>query len=90
MSDSIPTFQYHSNRYHAAAACEHCEGIIRHENWCITRDPIVFYAYQAVADPTRLTIGDTLILHSLGVIWERNKGQVHCQGHGSMGSSTAV
>ena len=27
---------YHSNRYNAQAACEHCEGIIRHERWCQT------------------------------------------------------
>lgn len=86
MSESIPTFQYYSNRYHAAAACEHCEGIIRHENWCITRDPIVYYAYQIVADPTQLTIGDALILHTLGVTWERNKSQVGCRGNCSAGS----
>ena len=75
MSEGIPTFQYHSNRYHAQAACQHCEGIIRHERWCITRDPIVFYAYQVVADPNTLSLGDTLILHSLGVKWVENAGK---------------
>ena len=68
---------YHSNRYNAQAACEHCEGIIRHEPWCITIDPAVFYAYQIVADPSKLTRGDALILHSLGVIW----GGKACQGN---------
>jgi hypothetical protein len=62
--------QLHSIRY---SACEHCGGIIRHETWCIARDPVVYYAYQIVADPTMLTIGDALILHSLGVRWEANE-----------------
>jgi hypothetical protein len=75
MADGVPAFQYHSNRYHAAAACEHCERIIRHEPWCITRDATVYYAYQIVADPSKLTRGDALILHSLGVVWEGK-----CQG----------
>jgi hypothetical protein len=41
MSDKSPTSKFHSNRYHALAACEHCAGVIRHEPWCITRDPMV-------------------------------------------------
>ena len=79
MSDSIPAFQYHSNRYNARAACEHCEGVIRHEKWCITLDPIVYYAYQVVADPSQLTMGDTLILHSLGVISEGKTCRGNCE-----------
>jgi|HubBroStandDraft_4_1064222.scaffolds.fasta_scaffold16227_3 hypothetical protein len=67
---------FHSNRYHAKAACEHCEGIIRHEPWCITLHPLVFYATQIVSDPSKLTVGDAIILHSLGVIW----GAKACQG----------
>ena len=69
MSDNSPVTWFHSNRYHAQAACEHCEGIIRHEPWCITLDPIVRYAYQIVLDPCQLTMSDALILHSLGVMW---------------------
>jgi hypothetical protein len=42
---------YHSNRYTADSACEHCGGVIRHQNWCITRDPLVFYAYEVVCIP---------------------------------------
>ncbi|MGA2356609.1 MAG: hypothetical protein ABSG02_19115 [Terriglobales bacterium] len=76
MSDETPATVYHSNRYSAEAACEHCEGIIRHEPWCITRDPIVYYAYQIVMDPSKLTVGDALILHSLGATW----GEKVCQG----------
>jgi hypothetical protein len=70
---------YHSNRYHADAACEHCQGIIRHERWCISFDAEVHYAYEIVADPTRLTFGDILILHSLGVIWGENSCRDNCQ-----------
>jgi hypothetical protein len=62
--------QYHSNRFHAQAACVHCEGIIRHELWCITLDRAVYYAYEIVADPGKITVSDSLILHSLGVTWQ--------------------
>ncbi len=75
MSDNIPTI-FHSNRYNAQAACPHCDGIIRHEPWCITLHPLVYYAFQIVADPSKLTVADALILHSLGVIW----GGKTCQG----------
>jgi hypothetical protein len=60
---------YHSNRFHAQAACTHCEGIIRHESWCITLDRAVYYAYEIVVDPGKITAADSLILHSLGVTW---------------------
>lgn len=83
MPDTNQTTRYHSNRYHAQAACEHCEGIIRHESWCITRDPEVYYAYQIVADPATLTPGDALILHSLGVIWGAKACQGNCQTNAS-------
>ncbi len=75
MSDGIPSFQYHCNRYNAQAACEHCQGVIRHERWCITRDQLVYYAYQIVTDSSKVTIGDSLMLHSLGVIW----GKMPCE-----------
>lgn len=78
MSEFTPSTTYHSNRYCADAACEHCEGIIRHEPWCITLDPTVYYAYQIVADPTKLTPADALILHSLGVIWGPNPCRRKC------------
>ena len=79
MSDTTETTRYHSNRYNAQAACEHCEGIIRHEPWCITLDPLVYYAYQIVADPSKLTAGDALILHSLGVTWAGKACQGNCK-----------
>ena len=90
MSDSIPIFQFHGNRYNAAAACEHCQGIIRHQPWCITQDAMVYYAYQIVADPTKLTIGDALILHSLGVVWGGKTGQGNCRTSTPMQSAAQV
>ena len=59
----------HSNRYSAASACRHCEGIIRHEAWCLTQNTNVHYAYQLLADSAHLSVGDCLILHALGAAW---------------------
>ena len=69
MSKSATLWQ-HSNKYSADAACEHCEGIVRHEPWCITQSSVVLYAYEAVLDADKLTEGDRIILHALGVKWE--------------------
>lgn len=63
---------YHSNRYCASSACEHCGGVVRHERWCITVDPAVQYAYEVVLDPEKLTLVDRLTLHALGVAWAKN------------------
>jgi len=60
---------YVSNRYNAEAACKHCGRVIRHEPWCIMIDPLVRYAYEILVDPSKLTLTDALILHSLGVTW---------------------
>lgn len=78
MSDNIETL-FHRNRYTAQSACEHCQGIIRHESWCITVDRMVYYAYEIVADPSKLTVGDAIILHSLGVAWGTNKCRDKCK-----------
>lgn len=78
MPDSNQAPSFHRNRYSADSACEHCEGIIRHEPWCISIDPAVYYAYQIVADPSKLTPGDALILHSLGASWAANPCQGNC------------
>jgi hypothetical protein len=53
----------------AGSACGHCDEIICHKPWCITQNPSVQYAYQAVTNPTQLSAGDHLILHALGVAW---------------------
>lgn len=67
MKDS--TRSYNFNRYALQTACGHCGAVTRHERWCITRDPFVFYAYDVVVHPEKLSTADTLILHSLGVRW---------------------
>lgn len=60
---------FHSNKYSADSACEHCEGIIRHESWCITTNPRVFYAYDVIVHPESMTQQDRIILHALTVLW---------------------
>ena len=70
MSSTSEPKLYHSNRYAADSACEHCGGIIRHQTWCITRNPAVFQAYACVLDENQLTEQDRLILHALGVAWK--------------------
>jgi len=59
----------HSNQYSADSACGHCDGVIRHEHWCLTQNPSVQYAYRVVSDPSTLSPGDHLILHALGAAW---------------------
>jgi hypothetical protein len=60
---------HYSNQYNAESACEYCDGVVRHESWCVTESANVHYAFQAVLDPNQLTVGDHLILHALGVAW---------------------
>lgn len=60
---------FHSNRCAEEATCEFCGGLIRHEAWCIIRNPQVMAAWEAVADPSKLDLHDHLILHALGVSW---------------------
>ena len=69
MAHSSSITWHHTNRYNAEAMCEHCGKMLQHEDWCITCNPVVQYAYQVILEPGKLTIGDTLILHSLGVTW---------------------
>ena len=78
-NNSSATAIFHSNRYNAQAACEHCGGVIRHERWCITRDPVVYYAYQVVLEPGKLSMGDALILHALGVSWDAKPCAGKCE-----------
>lgn len=58
----------------AQGACDHCHGILRHEDWCVTLDPQVSYARQIVNEASKLTFADSLILHSLGVTWADAQG----------------
>jgi hypothetical protein len=70
---------YHTNKYAADAACEHCGGVVRHREWCITCNSAVAYAYQAVLDAATLTIEDQLILHALGVAWKQDLSLESCE-----------
>ncbi|MGA7765540.1 MAG: hypothetical protein WCA27_04895 [Candidatus Sulfotelmatobacter sp.] len=62
-------FASNSKQCRAQSACALCEGIFAHESWCASRDPGASYAYQIIVDASRITPGDSLILHSLGVAW---------------------
>ena len=73
MSPKKPVW-YHSNRYHAESSCQHCEGMVHHEHWCLTLNPVVHYACEIVMFPDKLVIGDAIILHSLGVRWSHLDG----------------
>ena len=63
----------HSNKYSADSACGHCDGVLRHESWCITQNASVQYAYQVISDPSHLSLVDHLILHALGAAWTTKK-----------------
>ena len=69
----------YSNRYSADKACEHCEGVIRHQPWCITQSPVILYAFEAVLDANKLAPGDHIQLHALGVRWADNACQCGCR-----------
>lgn len=69
MVNSSSSIWHNSNQYTVEAACDHCGKILQHEAWCITLNPFVQYAYEIILDAHKLTIGDTIILHSLGVSW---------------------
>jgi hypothetical protein len=64
-----------SNKYHAAAACENCQGIVRHEPWCITKNPNVEYAFLVIIEPMVMLEADHIILHGMGVRWNACKGK---------------
>lgn len=69
MWEKVPTTWFDSNRYSAQSECEHCGGTTRHETWCVTLNSTVFYAYRIVSEPSALSLGDAIILHSLGAAW---------------------
>jgi hypothetical protein len=71
--DQYP-LQY-SNQYCGESACAHCEGVVRHESWCVTQSVTVQYAFRALSDPHQLSFEDELILHALGVIWNAERTQ---------------
>jgi hypothetical protein len=56
----------HSTCYTADAVCDLFDGLVGHEAWCITRNPEVLGAGEAVDDSATLSVHDQLILHALG------------------------
>lgn len=60
---------YNSKQTTTQSVCALCEGIFSHEAWCASRDPGASYAFQIVVDASKISTGDSLILHSLGVAW---------------------
>ena len=69
----------HSNRYSADSACAYCDGVVHHESLCATQNANAHYAFEAVLDPTQLSVGDELNLHALGVVWTTVKARASQQ-----------
>ncbi len=76
MQKTSSTAWHYSDHYSAQAACEHCGNLLTHEDWCITRNTAVQYAYQIILEPSKLSLLDSLILHSLGVTWATRAARV--------------
>jgi len=75
MSTQNQASLHHSNQYSADSACPHCEGIISHELWCITKNANVHYAHQVALFPNQLCLEDRIILHGWGVAWRAESAQ---------------
>lgn len=60
---------YRTNWDGEITPCEHCQGRIRHQPWCITRNATVAYVFAAALDLRELTREDQILLHALGVSW---------------------
>ena len=71
VKDQLPL--RHSNKYSADSACGHCDGVLRHEPWCVTQNASVQYAYKVISGPSHLSRVDHLILHALGAAWTAKK-----------------
>jgi hypothetical protein len=65
-------FTHHHNQHNIATACPNCLSIHGHEPWCASCVPTVQYAFEILSEPRKLTLGDALILHSLGVTWSES------------------
>ena len=61
--------QWYQNNGPVSACCGHCNGVLRHETWCITRNANTAYAFRAVMDSDNLSQEDKFLLHALGVCW---------------------
>jgi hypothetical protein len=71
MAKSSLAFWQHSIQSSTCEVCAHCDGAMnQHELWCPAVNPFTRYAHEIVRDPSLLTEGDRLVLHSLGVLWD--------------------
>lgn len=61
---------YHSNRYSMESACGFCHGIVYHEDWCITKNDNVHYAWEVVRDAEALLDDDRAYLKAVGIEWK--------------------
>jgi hypothetical protein len=63
--------------------CEHCEGIISHERWCPTLNPVASYACKVVVSPDALTIRDAITtLWVLSGDHRQSRTQARSKGYG--------
>jgi hypothetical protein len=68
-AQSEPPF-VNGNQYHSEdSVCAHCDGVICHEPWCIALSADGGDAFWVVLGSDRLSAGDELRLHALGVAW---------------------
>jgi len=70
---------FYSNQNNAQPPCQHCGGGVRHERWCVTRNPLVQYAFRVVSEPGKLAFADRLILHALGASWAMDRCEEGCK-----------
>jgi hypothetical protein len=48
------------NKYDAAGCCTICNGVVRHEPWCVMVNKEMEYAFLLAVNPTIITEGDTI------------------------------
>jgi len=68
---------FRSNKYSLENACEVCDGLIRHEPWCIVHNNTVFKAFEAVL--YGLDEADEARLAGMGVRWTGVKKGKTCK-----------
>lgn len=68
-ADGDPMSIFHSNKYALENACDICDGIVTHRDWCIEVNDRVLEAWKATFDG--LDQGDEARLAGLGVRWGR-------------------
>jgi hypothetical protein len=67
VTQSLPWYQ--ASQQTSGFSCDYCQSAACHEPWCITQNLEVLKAWQAVLDPSKLSLHDELVLHALGVMW---------------------